>query len=195
MNTLAQILSSRVRASIFQLLFGLREAEIHIREMARQSGFSEASLRQEMRKLNSLGLVTNRRSGNRTYFRANHNHPLYPDIHQLVIKTVGMVDVLAAAFDKADIDLAFVFGSIAQSKEAGHSDVDLMVISGIGLRQLTSLLSGLPEKIGREINPHIMTKKEYRERYQSEDHFVRNVITGPRLFIIGTENDFEAMGK
>lgn len=195
MNTLAQILSSRVRAGVFQLLFGLGDIEAHVREMARRSGFSEASLRQEMRKLKRLGLVDARRSGNRVYFRANRDHPLYADIHQLVIKTIGLVDVLSTAIAKADIAVAFVFGSIAQAKEVGHSDVDLMVIGGIGLRKLTSLLSGVTEKIGREINPHVMTKEEYRGRVKAEDHFVKNVLAGPKLFIIGTEDDFEAMGK
>lgn len=195
MNTLAQILSSRVRASIFQLLFGLGETEIHVRELARQSEFAEASLRQELSKLLRLELVSDRRSGNRVYFRANRDHPLYPVIHQLVIRTIGLVEVLAVALAKADIAIAFVFGSVAKSREVGHSDVDLMVIGEIGLRKLTSLLSGASEKIGREINPHVMTEDEYRKRVKSEDHFVTNVLDGPKLLIIGTEDDFEAMGK
>jgi hypothetical protein len=51
------------------------------------------------------------------------------------------------------------------------------------------------EKIGREINPHIMTEDEYRKRVKTKDHFVTNVLDGPKLFIIGTEDEFEAMGK
>lgn len=194
-NTLAQILSSRVRASVFRFLFGLGEYEIHLRELARLSGCSEASLRQEMRKLKSLGLVIDRRSGNRAYFRANQEHPLYPDIRQLVIKTIGLVDIISEAFAGADVDIAFIFGSVAKSQELGHSDVDLMVVSGIGLRKLTAILSGLSEKIGREINPHIMTEDEYRKRVELDDHFVKNVLAGPKLFIVGTEDDFEAMGR
>jgi len=195
MNTLAQILSSRVRASIFQLLFGLQYAEIHVRELARQSGHAEASLRQELRKLKLLDLVSKRRSGNRIYFSANRDHPLYTDIHQLVIKTIGLVEVLKSAFIKADIAIAFVFGSVAQSKEVGHSDVDLMVIGEIGLRKLTSALSGISDRIGREINPHVMTEDEYRKRVKENDHFVTNVLDGPKLFVIGTLDDFEAMGN
>lgn len=193
-NTLAQILSSRVRASVFRVLFGLKEAEIHVRELARRSGFSEASLRQEMRKLKRLGLVKDRRSGNRIYFSANRKHPLYPDVHQIVIKTVGLVDVLHDALAKADIAVAFVFGSVAQSKEAGHSDVDLMVIGEIGFRELTSNLSGTSATIGREINPHVMTADEYRRRVESDDHFVKNVLAGPKLFIVGTDDELAAMG-
>jgi len=194
-NTLATILSSRVRASIFQHLFGLGEVEIHARELARQSELHEASLRQELRKLLRLELVSERRSGNRVYYKANRDHPLYPDIHQLVVKTAGLVEILADALGKADIDIAFVFGSVAQSKEVAHSDVDLMIIGEIGLRKITALLADISDKIGREINPHVMTESEYRKRAQSDDHFVTHVLSGPKLFIIGNEHDFEAMGK
>jgi DNA-binding transcriptional ArsR family regulator len=194
-NTLAQILSSRVRESVFRLLFGLSQEEIHVRELARRGGLSEASLRQELRKLKHLELVVDRRSGNRVYFRANQEHPLFHDIRQIVIKTSGLVDILIEALDKADIEIAFVFGSIAQSKEVGHSDVDLMVIGEISLRKIISHLSGISEKIGREINPHAMTAKEYSKRRKSKDHFVNNVLAGPKIFIVGNEDDFKAMGK
>ena len=195
MNTLAQLLSSRVRASLFQILFGLRDAEVHVRELARKSGLHEATIRQELRKLTRLDLVSARRSGNRAYYRANRDHPLYPDIHQLVVKTAGLVEVLTEALKHADVGVAFVFGSVAQSKETAHSDVDLMVIGSTGLRKLTSMLSGVSERVDREVNPHVMTEAEYRRRLKAKDHFVTHVLDGPKLFIIGRKDDFEAMGK
>lgn len=195
MSSLVQILSSRVRASIFQLLFGLRNKEIHVRQLARESGMAEATVRQELHKLNNLGLVTKRRSGNRVYYGANQDHPLFPDIHQLVLKTAGLVDVLSKAIGKSDIRCAFVFGSVAQSKESAGSDVDLMVIGRIGFRKLVSRLSGVAEKIGREVNPHVMSEPEYLKRLKAKDHFVTHVLDGPKLFIVGTQDDFEAMGK
>lgn len=49
--------------------------------------------------------------------------------------------------------------------------------------------------IGREINPHVMLPSEYRKRLDVKDHFVTNVLRGTKLFVIGNEDDFEAMGK
>ena len=195
MNTLARILSSRSRASVFELLFGLEDAEVHGRELARRSGLAEATLRQELRTLKELDLVTERRSGNRTYFSANKSHPLYPDIHQLVLKTAGLVEVLAEALSRAGIDIAFVFGSVARSREAGHSDVDLMVIGELGLRKLTARLADLSGKIGRDIHPHVLTRQEYRKRLQAKDHFVTHVLAGPKLFVIGSADDLAAVGE
>ena len=74
MNTLIQLLSSRARAGLFHLLFGLSRAEFHVRELARRSGLHEATVRQELRKLKGLDLVHERRDGNRVYYRANYDH-------------------------------------------------------------------------------------------------------------------------
>ena len=195
MNTLAEILSSRVRAEVFRLLFGSTTPELHHREIVRRSGLSESAVRQELGKLTRLDLVNRRKDGNRVYYAANRDHPLFQSIREVVLKTIGLVDVLRPALSKRGVQAAFVFGSLAKAEETATSDLDLMVIGNIGLRKLTSLLSGLSEQIGREINLHVMTQAEYRKRLTSRDHFVTRVLDGPKLFIVGTEDDFEAMGK
>ncbi|MDY0144613.1 MAG: helix-turn-helix domain-containing protein [Kiritimatiellia bacterium] len=94
MNILQKILSSKVRAEIFRLLFTTRDAELHIREIARRSKLNESSLRQELAKLKGLDLVVSRRDGNRVYYRANQDHPVFSDIRGLVLKTTGLVEVI-----------------------------------------------------------------------------------------------------
>src|SRR5689334_3790353 len=97
MDTLVELLSSRGRAEIFRLLFGMVSRELHGRELARQSGLADATLRQELKRLTRIGLVESRQDGNRTYYRANVQHPLYMDIRNLVLKTSGLADVLCEA--------------------------------------------------------------------------------------------------
>jgi len=195
MGTLSDILSSRVRAEIFRLLFGLDEKELHLREMERRAGLSLGTIRQDLQKLEKLDLVTTRRDGNRLYYRANTDHPLYPEIRQLVLKTAGLVEIFKSVLDREGVKLAFVFGSLASNREKAASDVDLMVIGVVGLRTLSSWLSGVSEQISREINPHTMTVEEFRRRQAKGDHFLSNVLDSPKLFIIGNENDLTAMGR
>ncbi len=176
------------------MLFGLREEELHVREIARRANLSEAAVRQELKQLEFVELVLSRKSGNRRYFRANRDHALYIDIHRLVLKTSGLVEVIREALVDANVELAFVFGSLAEGRPAAGSDVDLMVIGPLGLRKLSSLLGGVGLTIGREVNPHVLTKAEYGRRFEDGDHFVTNVLGGPKLFVIGTEDDLAAMG-
>jgi predicted nucleotidyltransferase len=194
MKLLEQILSSRVRAEVFRLLFCDDARELHLREIARRSGLSIGAVRQELQKLVRLDLVARRRDGNRVYHRANSEHPLHREIRNLVLKTTGLRDVLRSVLLDPDVRVAFVFGSVARGEEVAGSDIDLMVIGRLGLRQLSRLLAGKTDQIGREINSHVMQEKEFGQRLAEGDHFVRNVMASPKLFIVGGDRELEAMG-
>jgi predicted nucleotidyltransferase len=195
MNTLADLLSSRVKAEVFRLLFGTVDQELHVREIERRSGLADATVRQELKRLTRLGVIELRRDGNRTYYHASTSHPLYSDIRNMVLKTSGLVDVLREALDYSGIRLAFVFGSLARSDGKANSDLDLMVIGTITLRQLGKLLSGVATKLGREINPHVLTPEEFAKRRTTREHFITTVLNEPRLFVTGNEDELKAMGR
>ena len=196
MDSLERLLSSRVKAEVFRLLFGPDARELHVREIARQARLNDATVRQELRRLRGLQLISLRRDGNRAYYRAEKAHPLYPDIRSLVFKTSGLVDVVrqVLARGKATIRSAFVFGSLADGSEKSGSDLDLMVIGSISLRQLSALLMGLETRLGREVNPHVLTPAEFARRRKGKDHFLATVLAGPKLFVIGAADELEAMG-
>src|SRR5437773_1049441 len=136
MDSLIELLSSRVKAEIFRLLFATEGRELHVREIGRQAALNDATVRQELKRLTRIGVVRARQDGNRLYYHANNEHPLYPDIHNLVLKTSGLVDALRAALDNRGIAIAFVFGSLANGTEKARSDVDLMIIGNVSLRQV-----------------------------------------------------------
>ena len=196
MSLLSEILSSKIRADIFRLFFGVSDNELHMREIERRSGYAIGTIKSELRKLLRLDLVSKRKDGNRTYYRANKDHPLFLDIQRLVLKTVGLVDILQNKLTKSqEITIAFVFGSIARQEEMAGSDIDLMVIGHLGLREITALLSGLTEKVGREINPHVFTVKEFKKRIARKENFITQVLDEPKIFIFGDENELKTMAR
>ena len=176
-------------------MFGLSDKELHVREIERRAGLSIATVRQELQKLLKLELVSARRDGNRLYYRGNKEHPLFSDIQNMVLKTSGIVEPLKEVLDKESVNIAFIFGSLANNRERAASDLDLMVIGTVGLRTLSGWLSGISEKIGREINPHVMSLKEYRKRKRSGEHFLNRVMESSKIFIKGSENDLAAMDR
>jgi DNA-binding transcriptional ArsR family regulator len=90
MNLLAEILSSKIRSEIFRMLFGVNGEALHVREIERRSGLTIGTIQQELKKLVRLDLIKKRKDGNRLYYEANREHPIYPDIRNLVLKTVGL---------------------------------------------------------------------------------------------------------
>lgn len=127
--------------------------------------------------------------------RAKTENPLYPEIRNLVLKTSGLSDVLTLALIDKRIHVAFVFRSIARGEEKAGSDVDLMVIGQLGSRDLSRLLSGIEEKIGCEVNPHVLRGEDFRKRIRAKEHFVSSVMESPKIFIIGSQRELEAMGR
>lgn len=193
---LPEILSSRIRSEIFRILFGVHDEALHLREIERRSGLAVGTVQGELKKLLNLDLIKKRRDGNRLYYQANKEHPLYPEIRNIVLKTSGLADVIRVVLSATpDIKIAFVFGSIARQEEKAESDVDLMVIGALGLRKLTGLLMGVSNQIGREVNPHVLTENEFIKRKKSKDHFISQVLESPKIFIIGNQNDLDEMGR
>jgi predicted nucleotidyltransferase len=195
MNLLTQLICSRARAEILRVLFGLRAGEVHLREIQRRTGFAVGTVRQDVEKLVKVGLVTRRKDGNRVYYGANELHPLAGDIRQLVLKTAGLADVLAEALTDERIRCALVFGSVAAGTADAESDIDLLVVGDIGLRKLSELLSGVGDRLGRQLNPHVLTPAEFVARAGAKEHFVSSVMRSQTIFVKGSQHELVAMGE
>jgi len=194
MSMLPDILSSRARAEIFRLLFGVSSQELHMRELERRSGLALGTVQQELKKLEGMELLVARKDGNRVYYSANTTHPLYEDIRSLVLKTSGLVEVLREALSREGVAAAFVFGSVARGEEGAEGDVDVMIIGDVGLKAVSAWLSGVSEKLGREVNPHVLEVDEFKRRRESGEHFLLRVLDSPRLFVVGDDDGLARLG-
>ena len=165
-----------------------------MRELERGVGCTIGPIQAELKKLLGVQLVSSRRDGNRLYYRANAEHPLYPDIHSMVLKTSGLGDYLRECFSRReDITLVFVFGSMASGEERATSDIDLMIIGSIGLRAVSGLLADFRATVGREVNPHVFSIKEFLKRRTEGEDFITTVLSSSKLFVKGTEHDLAEM--
>lgn len=165
-----------------------------MRELERLTGFTIGTIQTELKKLSKLDLVEKRKDGNRLYYMANKANTLFPDIRNMVLKTVGLRDVFIETLrDQRTIQVAFIFGSIASQTEKAKSDIDLMILGDISLRQLTAVLGDISERLGREINPNVLTGEEFIRRKQSRDPFLTRVLQAPKFFIVGEQSDLETM--
>ena len=160
--------------------------EFYLRELVRLTGFAPRTVNQEVDRLVAADLLAERRDGNRRYLKANERHPLFRPVREIVLKTDGLVHVLRDALGTAGIEFAVVFGSIAAATPKAGSDVDLLVVGEVGLRETTRRLARAQDHLGREINPVVWTRTEFERRRNSDDHFLSNVLRGSMLMVVGT---------
>jgi predicted nucleotidyltransferase len=187
---LAELFTSDTRAEIMRILFDGEGKEHYLREIEKITNVHISSIQKEVKHLVSIDLIKARKDGNRIYYKANSEHPIYPDLVSIVEKTVGIIALLKEKLNDSKIECAFLFGSMAKNKEKAASDIDLIIIGDLGMRTLTKFLSGLQEKTGREINPHIYTKEEFKKRIKSKDHFITSVLKEAIKPIIGSVNEY-----
>jgi predicted nucleotidyltransferase len=184
----------QVRAEVLRVLFAEPGHEVHLRDLARQTGLSLKTVQIEVAKLSDAELLASRRDGNRLLWRAEAGHPLSRDLQQLVLKTAGLRDVLVDALrGLKGITVAFVFGSLAGGPGNARSDVDLMVIGDASLRALSPRLATAAERLGREINPVTMTAREFAQS-RGRSAFLVDVMAKEKLFIKGTADELAGLG-
>jgi len=84
--------------------------------------------------------------------------------------------------------LAFIFGSVARGEEGSTSDVDLFVLGSVSLTDIVGELTDSHERLGREVNPIILSPGEFSEKYPS-DPFLQRILTEPKIYIVGDADD------
>jgi DNA-binding transcriptional ArsR family regulator len=181
----------RIRQKLLATTILQPDRSWYLSELASHLAVRPSSLQRELASLSDAVILTKSQDGNRTYYRANTENPLFPDLEGLLRKTIGLADVLRSAlFSVAEgVDFAFAFGSFGRGDPSVSSDIDLFVVGKVPLSELASPLRIAEVELQRSINPVVMAQDELISRLANRDHFVAQVLTTQRLFIIGDEND------
>jgi DNA-binding transcriptional ArsR family regulator len=162
-----------------------------VSELARRMEVPSSSLQRELQDLTQAGILKSHRQGRMVYYQANTDSPLFADLRGLLLKTVGLVDVLADALKPlaSKLVLAFVYGSIASGQEQSESDIDLMIVGSASPSALALPLRRAREVLGREINPTVYSTAEFTKKRTANDRFLTQVLTQPKLLVLGSGDE------
>lgn len=183
----ANLLFGAYHRSLLALLLMRPDQSFHLREVERLTGVPSGPAHRELKRMERAGLLTTVRVGNQVRYQANRACPIFEELAGIFRKTSGMADVLRDALRPLErqIEKAFIFGSVAKGQEGPRSDIDVMVIGNVTFDEVVGALYPLHERLGREINPIVMTRAEFRRRRQ-EKSFVARVMGGEKLMLIGS---------
>jgi predicted nucleotidyltransferase len=187
---LADALFAKVQQRVLGVLFGNPGRSFYVNEVIALARSGTGAVQRELGRLEASGLVTVSRVGNQKHYQANAGSPVFEELRALVLKTVGLADVLRAALAPMakDIRAAFVYGSVAKGQDTATSDIDLMVISDrLTHADLFAVLEDATVRLGRKVAPTIYSTKELSRRVRQENAFVTRVLAQPKLWLIGDE--------
>ena len=191
----ADALFGRVQQRVLGVLFGQPRRSFYANEIIALARSGSGAVQRELARLEAAGLVTVNRVGKQKHYQANAASPVFEELRALILKTVGLADVLRTALAplERDIQAAFVYGSIAKGQDTAASDVDLMVISDrLTHAELFATLESASNQLGRKVSPTLYSAKELARRKKREQSFVTRVLAQPKLWLIGDERALAA---
>lgn len=188
-TTISRLFGSKLRAKILGWFFLHTDERFYVRQLAGLLKEDLANLSKELKRLEQLNILSYVKQGNQKYYYVNEKNPVYGELRGLVVKTIGLIDVLQQEFKaiSSKIKLVFIYGSFAKEKANLKSDIDLMVVGKVSFGEVTAILERAEKKLGREINPVVMDEKEMKERIKNKDHFLTRVWEEPKIWLLGNE--------
>lgn len=193
MTQLGDALFTTTQQKVLGLLYGQPDRSFYTKEILRLTGMGVATIKRELDRMLAAGILEMTRIGNQHHYQANPRCPIYGELVAIVKKTFGVTDVIRLALSPLmdRIVWAFIFGSVASGKETAASDIDLMIIGGVSFSEVVNTLYPAQETVGREINPKIYRKDEWKQMREANDAFVKDIMAKPRMDVIG---DIDELG-
>lgn len=189
-TSLADALFPKVRQRVLAVLFGTSDRSFYANEVIALAQSGTGAVQRELAGLSAAGLLTVRKQGNQKHYQANADTPVFAELRGLVLKTVGLADVLRAALAPlaAQIDVAFVYSSVAMQQDTSQSDVDVMIVSpGLGYADVFGALESATMTLERKVNPTLYRPADLAKRIQQDNAFVTRVLQQPKIWLLGNE--------
>ncbi len=191
-NLIANTLFSNTRTMILSKLLISPDKWWYHSDLAKQLGIRPSSLQRELASLTEAEILLSRKDGNRMYYSANIACPIFKELQGIFVKTYGIRDIVEEilAGHKKKIEFSFIYGSIARGEEIAISDVDVMIVGDVTLKEMSKKLNKIEDKVQREINPTVYSSEEFLDLL-GENHFINEVVEGEKIFLVGTDEEFE----
>jgi len=196
-KSIGEALFPKIRRQLLVHFFLAQDRRHYFREITRLVSASPGAVQRELKTLVAAGILTTEKVGRQRYYWADTECMVYSELKAIVVKTFGVVDTLSAALSglSNSIDFAFVYGSIADGKDTGKSDIDLMVIGKASFRSLAKALRETESLLSRPVNPTLFSLEEFGRKIDEKNHFLHNILNADKLMIIGTENDLARLAQ
>lgn len=189
MAHLSDFMLSKVRVELIELFFQKPEEMWYVRELTRLVGEEINAVRRELSRMQEVGMVRSEERGNRLYYMLNTQYDFFQDLLTLVAKTTGLGKELKKNRKKlGEIHYVLFSGTFARRKPHKNTDVDILVIGDVVIPELSALVKEEEAKRDHEINYTVLTLDEFEFRKIRRDPFLRDLLGGGRVMIIGDED-------
>ncbi len=153
------LISSKTRIKLLLKFFLNSHATAYLRSLESEFGESSNGIRVELNRLENAGLLLSDSEGNKKIFRANTGHPLFREIHNIILKQVGLDQVIETVIQRlGDVQRVYLVGDF--SKGMDSPVIDLVFVGNFDKHYLSTLVEKAEKLVGRKIRYLLYSPEE-----------------------------------
>ena len=185
---LDSLVTSQTRIKLLRKFFLNSSTKAHLRGLESEFGESSNAIRIELNRFENAGLLNSLRDGNKKVYQANEKHPLYNDIHSIILKETGIDRVIENIIHRlGNLVCVYLTGDFARGR---NSPVIELILIGESLDReyLARKVAQAEEMVGRKISYVVL------EPHEAEGHLA-NFGPGDLLPLWRCDGDGEMKGR
>jgi DNA-binding transcriptional ArsR family regulator len=146
------LITSQTRIKLLKKFFLNGSTKAHLRGLESEFGESSNAIRVELNRFENAGLLHSLRDGNKKIYQANEAHPLFKDIHNIILKETGIDRVIEKVIHRiGNLIAVYLTGDFAKGKDS--QVIDLIIVGdNIDLEYLARKVLQAEELVGRKVN-------------------------------------------
>lgn len=171
---LGTLITSKTRIKLLLKFFLNANNTGYLKNLEAEFADSSNGIRVELNKFEEAGLLQSENVGNKKIFKANQRHPLFKDIHSIILKYTGIDQIIESVVDRlGNVNSVYLVGSFARGLESNV--IDLIIIGDINKEYIASLIEKAESIIKKKIRYIIFSKDDFEENkleILSEQHLI-----------------------
>jgi hypothetical protein len=154
------LITSQTRIKLLKKFFLNSSTTAHLRGLETEFGESSNSIRIELNRFEKAGLLHSLREGNKKVYQANHSHPLFGEIHSIIMKEAGIDRVIEKVIHRiGNVTSVYLIGDFARGIDCNTIEL-ILVGDGIDMEYLAGKVLQAEELVGRRISYTVLAELE-----------------------------------
>ncbi len=147
---LETLISSKTRVKLLLKFFLNSNTTAYLRGLEAEFGESTNAIRLELNRFEEAGMIKSNTQGNKKFFTANTAHPLFREIHNIVLKNIGFDQIIENVIERlGEVERVYVTGDFAKGRNSPV--IDLLFVGNVDKNYLVQLVEKAEKLIDRRI--------------------------------------------
>jgi DNA-binding transcriptional ArsR family regulator len=161
---IGSLITSQTRVKLLKKFFLNSSTRAHLRGLESEFGESTNAIRIELNRLESAGLLTSRKDGNKKIYQANPIHPLFRDIHNIILKEAGLDRVIEKVIHRiGNLLYIYLTGDFAKGKDSKEIEL-ILVGDGIDCDYLSRKIIQAESMVGRKVTYTLLSPLQAKDK-------------------------------